>query len=301
MLSIHCISDERNSFWNPIKPASFDKLLAYVKQHYTVICFKDLDELKGVKTAKPLLILSFDDGYYDFYEFALPLLKKHSLTCNHNIVNDCANAGTTIWTQRLNLIFEHCRQHSAPLNIAFDDETQSISDHANNWMAFYLSVFKRLLKEPKDFRNKLLDALEKELSLQTSSQMMNWDQIRECAANGVEIGSHTYNHDSLFTIADKAMLNHEIIASKKEIEHQLGTTINVLALPNGQTGKQADDVIFGSNYKYVLYVDDKLNALPLEPFTDSPLKISRINLVDEPFPQIALRTELFHQELKKYV
>lgn len=300
VLSIHRISDERNTFWNPIKPASFDKLLDYVKQHYQVINFSQLKNDDISKSKKPLLILSFDDGYHDFYEFALPLLKKHGLTCNHNIVNDCANSGTTIWTQRLNLIFEHCLQNSIPLNIELGNERASLADFDGNWMAFYLSVFKRLLSEPKALRNKLIGALQTQLSIDVTCRMMNWDEIRECAENGVEIGSHTFNHDSLSTITESTVLEHEILTSKTEMEKELGNPINVFALPNGQTGDLADVVISNSDYDFVLYANDELNPLPLPNKSPSPVKISRINLMDEPFPQIALRMEQFHTVMRKY-
>jgi len=298
VLSIHRISDERNIFWNPITPASFNRLLFYVKKHYNIIVFNDLQDAQQSK--KPLLVLSFDDGYYDFYEFALPLLKKHQLSCNHNIVNDCANHGTTIWTQRLNVIFEHCIQHVVLPTIELKDEELRLEGFNNNWMEFYLTVFKKLLKEPKHFRTELLNKLENQLSINSSFRMMNWNEIRECAANGVEVGNHTYNHDALSTIADRKTLEHEIVTSKLEMEKELAQAVNVLALPNGQTSNLADEVISNSNHKFVLYVDNALNLLPFKTENDNSVKISRINLVDEPFPQIALRTEQFHTKLRKY-
>ncbi|MBL4585808.1 MAG: polysaccharide deacetylase family protein [Flavobacteriales bacterium] len=299
VLSIHRISDQRDPFWNPITPTAFNSLLIYVKKHYNVIGFNQLQDVQPSK--KPLLILSFDDGYYDFYEFALPLLKKHHLTCNHNIVNDCANNGTTIWAQRLNTIFGHCKQHAVPLDVEFGDELLNLTKFNNNWMAFYLATFKKLLNETRQFRTQLLHGLESRLSINSSFRMMNWNEIRECAANGVEIGNHTYNHDALSTISDRKVLEHEIITSKLEMEKELGKTVNVLALPNGQTENLADEVISASDHTYVLYVDDALNTLPLEKNTHLPVKISRINLVDEPFPQIILRAEQFHSVMRKYV
>ena len=67
VLSLHRISEERNSFWNPIHPKTFDQLLGYVKKNYRVIGFNELENENHSKSNKPLLILSFDDGYYDFY------------------------------------------------------------------------------------------------------------------------------------------------------------------------------------------------------------------------------------------
>jgi peptidoglycan/xylan/chitin deacetylase (PgdA/CDA1 family) len=296
---MHRISNERNLFWNPIKPATFDLLLSYVKKHYRVIGFNHLDSITIEDQGKPYLILSFDDGYYDFYEHALPLLIKHNLPCNHNIVNDCADMSKTIWTERLNIIFNHHLNNAIPFSIEFADRNNSVSDYQNSWMKFYLETFKQLLNIPVIERESIISKLESATGIDTSCRMMSWNDIKECAANQVEIGSHTYSHDSLGTISNHTELEKEILQSKNQIEEKLGKSISTLALPNGQTGSKADAVISNSDYKFVLYVNDDLNSLPLK--NEGPIHISRINLVDEPFPQMALRLEQFHKIMRTYV
>lgn len=299
VLSLHRISDERNIFWNPIKPKTFDLLLQYVKKHYTIIGFNNLSDWNPDQS-KPPLILSFDDGYYDFYEYALPLLKKHALPSNHNIVNECASNNTTIWTERLNVLFEHALQNKLDIKIEFENYQIQLRDFAGDWMKFYLETFKTLLNLPLQERLKTIDASSIEMSIDSNRRMMNWDEVKECAANGVEIGSHTYSHDSIGTISDSKVLNKEINDSKTEIENKLGREVTMLALPNGQTGPEADRVIEESDYKFVLYANDALNTLPLKN-QNTPIHINRINLVDEPFPQMALRMEMFHNLIRKYV
>jgi peptidoglycan/xylan/chitin deacetylase (PgdA/CDA1 family) len=298
VLSIHRISDERNTFWNPIRPKTFDLLCQYVKKHYKVIGFDQLSEIDS-KSKMPYIILSFDDGYYDFYEFALPILVKHGLPCNHNIVNECANRNTTIWTERLNVLFEHAMKNNISISIDFGDKKTTLSDF-DGWMNFYLDTFKTMLEIPLVKRVQIIDSIQEHLQVESNRRMMNWNEIRECAASGTEIGSHSYAHDSIGTITDSGILDREINQSKTEIEAELGRKINVFALPNGQTGSKADEVISKSEYQYVLYANDALNQLPIN-YGSSPLPINRINLVDEPFPQMALRTEMFHDLLRKYV
>lgn len=94
VLCLHRISDERDFFFNPIQVKTFELLINYLSKYYTIIPFFDAEK----KTLKPKLILSFDDGYYDFIEHAMPILKKKGLPANHNIVNDCVNNNATIWT-----------------------------------------------------------------------------------------------------------------------------------------------------------------------------------------------------------
>ena len=118
ILNLHRISPERDFFFNPMTPSHFETLLKYVSKHYTVVTISGLNELKVSDRTidKPYLVISFDDGYYDFFEYALPLLVKYKLPCNHNIVNSCADKNEIIWTHRLNNIFNHAREKNIPLH-----------------------------------------------------------------------------------------------------------------------------------------------------------------------------------------
>jgi hypothetical protein len=56
-------------------------------------------------------------------------------------------------------------------------------------------------------------------------------------------------------------------------------------------------VLAKSDYRFVLYANDQLSDFQNK--DERQWKISRINLIDEPFPQMALRMELFHQKLRR--
>jgi peptidoglycan/xylan/chitin deacetylase (PgdA/CDA1 family) len=298
VLSLHRISDERNFFWNPITPKVFDQFLSYVSRHYKVITFADLLEESLAISSKPILILSFDDGYYDFYENALPLLNKHGLVANHNVVNACCENGHIIWTERLNGIFQYAMQKKAILDIEFPFERKTLNQYNGNWMEFYLAVFRDLLNEKSASRLDVISAMEESLGHHHEVRMMNWEEVMECSNHGVEIGSHTMNHDVISTLEDKVSLKLELIDSKLAIEKKLGVSIQVLALPNGQIGDAAYHVIGESDYKFVLHVDDRTMPVLDIDLKSGSCDISRINLVSEPFSQMCLRVEQFHSIIR---
>lgn len=300
VLSLHRISPDFDFFWNPMKPHTFEQLLQYLQKNYQVISFSDLPEVqKKQHHVKPYVILSFDDGYYDFYEYALPLLIKYKMPANHNIVNECASNNMIIWTQRLNTIFDFCRTNNLPLSFEKDGELFNRTDYNDNWMHFYLAVYKWMLTLTLSERQKLLIKQEQLLSLSASVKMMNWQQVAECAANDIEIGSHTFSHDVISTITSSEILNKEIVASVKQIEEKLNRKINILALPNGEGNEAIAKYMKDAGINYLLYVGEKLNEIKkLNGTMDS---IYRINLVEEPRPAMILRTEMFHAKMKNYV
>jgi peptidoglycan/xylan/chitin deacetylase (PgdA/CDA1 family) len=62
---------------------------------------------------------------------------------------------------------------------------------------------------------------------------MNWDELREHAARGIVIGSHTVSHPHLPALSDEG-LRSELNESKKEIEDRLCRPCDDLAYPYGE-------------------------------------------------------------------
>jgi peptidoglycan/xylan/chitin deacetylase (PgdA/CDA1 family) len=61
---------------------------------------------------------------------------------------------------------------------------------------------------------------------------MPWETLRELAAGGVEIGSHSVSHPHLPELSDDE-LRHELVDSREEIEARVGQPCRFLAYPYG--------------------------------------------------------------------
>ena len=214
VLCLHRVTPERDYFFQPIHPYHFEELVKYCNKHYDVILFSEIEK----KTKKPKLILSFDDGYYDFIDFALPILIKYGLRCNHNVVNNCLNNNHVIWTQKLNDIFNHLKNNDLKAVPILEDCGIFFN---GNWTQYYGIVLNKLFAFDISKRTQIIDELISNYSITSNYRMMNWDDLRYCVNHGTEIGSHTYNHESLSSLKDMSVLNHEIKSSILEIEKKL--------------------------------------------------------------------------------
>jgi len=63
----HCNSDRYSN-----SEEFFDLFFAYVKDRFRIL-------MPGEKIEGKSLMITFDDGYYDFYRYVFPLLKKHGV------------------------------------------------------------------------------------------------------------------------------------------------------------------------------------------------------------------------------
>lgn len=61
---------------------------------------------------------------------------------------------------------------------------------------------------------------------------LTWDELRELAREGVEIGSHGLSHRRFTELTDEA-LRSELAASKLEIEHEIGRACRYVSYPYG--------------------------------------------------------------------
>jgi len=293
VLSLHRVSEERHSFFDPINPQTFEALVEYYCKHYHVTSFKDIAQ----RSRKPKLILSFDDGYYDFIEYAVPVLKKYGLPSNHNLVNACLNNNAVIWTQKLNDIFIHLKNNNITENRLIE---KTGIKYNHNWTQYYLSFFHKLLTLPTAEKDQILEQLATEYNVRPVYRMMNWEDAKNCIEKyDVEIGCHTYHHPSLFSITTQQELEMEIGNSINELEDKLAVKIDILALPNGQFNNNVVAYSKTKAIKYLLLSDDKAN--PVKNLNNDFNLISRINMVNENIDEAILRTELFHPKIRKII
>jgi peptidoglycan/xylan/chitin deacetylase (PgdA/CDA1 family) len=288
VLNLHRISEERDYFYDPMKPETFFLIVDYCCKHYTLTSFENINR----PTKKPKLILSFDDGYYDFIDIALPYLIKKGLPSNHNVVNECVNKNTPIWTHRLNKLFSTLKE----LNITEDYDISEHCQYSGNWIKYYMKFFNFLLSVDKIKRDKILDQLLSRYGVKCESKMMNWQDLIYCSRNGVEIGSHSYHHDSLGTITNIADYQVEISFSIKEISEKIKSPVQIFALPNGQYNSGTIDYIKTTGIKHLLLVDDQVNKSIS--INNQLNLISRIGLNDSGYFENILKTELLHNKLK---
>ena len=162
-------------------PALFERHLAWLSETCDLISVRQmLAAAQETDRVRPAVAITFDDGYADNHEFALPILKKYRAPA------------TFFLTVGL---------------IARD-----------------LTVCARFRKS----RNA------------TDLQALEWSQVLELHAEGMEIGSHTYSHPNLIRL-DMSTVDRELRVSKQLLEDRLEQSIDLLAYPFGKPRRQFDE------------------------------------------------------------
>lgn len=225
-LMYHRVYDSKN---NPYKlcvsPNRFEEQICYLKDHFNIVNkIEDSNE-------KLSIIITFDDGYKDFYSNAYPILKKYNVPATVFVTTGGINRDFSFWWDELyRLIMEGDLLSQLTVNGEIFDV-----DCFDSREDLLYSVHKELIKLPHKVRKQQLIDLRKQITNvdETYSRIMNSTQIHEVAKEGlVRIGAHTVNH-IVCNREDYDTQLQEIKDSKSILETITESGINTFAYPNG--------------------------------------------------------------------
>ena len=184
--------------------------------------------------SRPFAVLTFDDGYRDNLEFALPILRRHAAPFSLFVTPGFADRTARQWWVELEAVVRRLSQISVTIGgerlvyPANDDAQKSAAAGAIYW---------RLRGEsegiPLDIVGELAAAAGIDGRAIIAGQCMDWDEIATIAADPLcTIGSHSLTHPRLASCA-ASRVRHELEESRKMLAARLGVPVRHLAYPFG--------------------------------------------------------------------
>jgi peptidoglycan/xylan/chitin deacetylase (PgdA/CDA1 family) len=178
--------------------------------------------------------ITFDDGYADNEEVALPILKRLGLPATFFVSPGFSDGGIMFNDG----VIEAVRR--APPG-ACDLTSLGLGSHTVGDSASRRSVIDtliaRLKYRPVSERRDLVIRLAATMrSTLPADLMMRPAQIKHLHDEGMEIGAHTINHPILALLDDEEA-RAEIVGSKRQLEDITGARVTLFAYPNGKPGR----------------------------------------------------------------
>lgn len=227
-------------FPDEVDAARFDELLGWVKSWFNVL---PLDEaarrLQEGSLPARAAALSFDDGYADNHDVALPLLQKHGLPCSFFVATGFLDGGR-MWNDTL---IESVRRTAKPqldLRGLQDGRGEDLGQHALGDTAGRRVVLGQLIQRvkylPPEPRLACVDAIAARAEVAPPDDlMMSSGQVRALRHAGMQIGAHTVSHPILASL-DAGRAGDEIARSRDVLQALLGEKVGLFAYPNGKPG-----------------------------------------------------------------
>lgn len=222
-------------------PEEFSAQMEWIADRFSVVSLADVAAAaSGADLPDRAVLITFDDGYQDNIDNALPVLRRLSLPAVVFVATEYIRSGEAFWWDRVAWFFVHQAGGEATLPIL--GPTSWNEANAQATAARWIGRAKLL---PDD---EMRNALEGLLALSASEAdgpqhlVMDWDGVRHLAEHGFAIGGHTLTHPILTRVPIEAA-REEIASSKVEVEGELGVPALGFAYPNGRPSDFDDDVV----------------------------------------------------------
>ncbi|MCG3881915.1 polysaccharide deacetylase family protein [Psychrobacter sp. Ps3] len=268
VLNLHRVAPNTGSTYNALAPALFNELIVYLKKEFYICLFSELEQ---IQSHRPKLILSFDDGYKDFIDYAVPVLDKHKVRVNQNIIPYSVETGLP----PVNVLLQDFIGKAPiellkkiPLEIATDGDRHEVG-RAASFAIKYLPAAQFVLQ-----REVLLDFLLNYPEFLCASAMTKQDILDIAAVH--EIGAHSYEHLSMESQQEDYFLE-DLQKCKTYFAEDLSLECNIYAFPNGSATKKQVQQAKEQGFDHILLVGDKYSPSRSEVFNRFTFDVSSMD------------------------
>jgi peptidoglycan/xylan/chitin deacetylase (PgdA/CDA1 family) len=178
------------------------------------------------------LVITFDDGYADNAQVALPILRRHGLPATFFIASSFLDGGR-MWNDTVIECLRATRRESVDLS-AFGLGRASLGDLDSRRNAIE-AVLPKVKYLPMVAREEALAWLIDACSPPRLPDrlMMTSDEVRLLHRAGMEIGGHTARHPVLGELSS-AEAEQEIRDGRAALQNLIDAPVEVFAYPNGK-------------------------------------------------------------------
>jgi len=257
--------------------ASFEEHVKVLALKFSPVTVEDVVQFakSGRQLPPRAVAVTFDDGFADNYEVALPILNRYGVPATFYIMVDAVQNGTLPWYCRLRYAFNTTRKPEWSDPAKNRTYVLTSPEERKAAMVAAWEVGARLTGDVQQrFIGRVEDVLEIEPVKAEHGFMLNWDQVRSLKKAGHAIGAHTLSHPNVAQVSESEARS-EIAGSKKRLEEEIGEPIDHFSYPhpalNPQWSQQTLNITREAGFKSAA-----LTACGPVYAGDEPLALKRI-------------------------
>lgn len=184
----------------------------------------------GEDFPKRSVVVTFDDGYADNYEVAMPILNQFAIPATFYVTVDCVENRRLPWPSRLRFAFRRTKQTSWTDSYAKSWSVSSALHREEAYLAACDSCCQLSGTAQEEFVRRVEQELQTCVPGGAGSPMMSYEQVRGLAGYGHIVGSHTMTHPNMAHVKEDEA-RRELAESKQRLESQLGGPIKHFSYP----------------------------------------------------------------------
>ena len=256
ILNLHRVDDAHPSAYEAMAPRLFDELVGWLVPRFNVVTFAELASV--APNGKPPLILSFDDGYKDFIETVVPILAKHGLRANQNVVPGCVESGLP----PMNVLMQDFIGQ-APASLLREIPLPGLPEGADpdKRAASGLRASAALKNRPIAEQKIIFADLQPHFARLDGFAPTPLMTVSEIAEIGTvhEIGTHSFEHATMAAERDDYVAA-DAARCRAWHREKLGAESLIYAFPNGSAGPGHAAIVRAAGYRDVLLTGESFSS-----------------------------------------
>jgi len=243
---------------------AFDACLAFFRRHYNLVSLDAvMAALAGTsRLPERSLLITFDDGFADNRDYALPLLRKHGAEAVVFVSTDIIGQTDRLWAEDMLWAAQAGYLGDADVRAVYRlTRGQAPSVDSEPAVLLREIVWRHPSGPPAGVEAVLGDRADLH-RVREPRQMLDAEGISELARHGVAIGAHGKTHTALIHVDDLA---DELETPRKRLGELLGPSarpgIDALAFPHGVYTAEIVKRALAADYRLLFTVDDELVTL----------------------------------------
>lgn len=244
-----------------VSPAAFEKQMRIIEEFFEVVSLEDICK-KVPNSRKPTCVLTFDDGWNDFYTNVYPVLKKYRYPATVFLPTGYIGNNKILWTDAFARLMIKRKFDAGFLSDYLKDELSrkklNKKFNRNNLHELIDLVKAYSIKHSREI---FINILENDLKDEKQSDFLTWEQVFEMKGSGlISFGSHTSEHVILTSVSvdrvrDELRRSRDLLLSKKLVN----TDFIPFCYPNGSTGTDIAEEVKSAGYSCAVTVRRRWN------------------------------------------
>ena len=205
------------------------------EQGYDIVTMAEADRrIAAGDTSRRFANLSFDDGYRDTFELALPVFAAKRVPMTVYVTTGFLDREHMPWWESLERLLQARDRVVLPWPEGAQTlETRTVAEKEQAFAGVRGRVMRLRRTSQEAFFRALADANELDLTAALVDELLTWERVERMHASGfVEIGAHTVSHCVLANETDADVLA-EMTRGRERLESRLDTAVRHFAYPFG--------------------------------------------------------------------
>jgi len=214
-----------------------DEQLRFLSRNFDLVGPDDFLDALG-DTRSRAVAITFDDGYRECHDVALPILQAHGVRAIFFLTTGFLDGARTAWWDEITWMVGNSSRATVPADgwltspVALDRANQESA--AAPLIAHYKTL-------PGDYSEDFLDYLAEATGsgrrdpTDSRDAWLDWDMVRELARSGMGIGGHTVTHPVLARHSGERQ-REQIVSSIERIAEETGERPQFFSYPDGTPG-----------------------------------------------------------------